>query len=140
MSFCHSMSFCKESDLVRHILRTQLAAVGQLVDSGSSACQRQTAPVTPALQVACTSVSVSQPAYCMLQHLGCLHVQQCGIFAACRASCPSHLHCTVAVHAARSCSGDYTIKRRADIPNNEVDCNAKNYKVRWCPASMHTVQ
>ena len=28
-----------------------------------------------------------------------------------------------------SCSGDYTIKRRADIPNNDVDCNAKNYKV-----------
>lgn len=81
---------------------------------------------------------ISQPAYCMLQHLGCLHVQQCGIFAACRASCPSHLHCTVAVHAARSCSGDYTIKRRADIPNNEVDCNAKNYKVRWCRINAYS--
>jgi len=27
------------------------------------------------------------------------------------------------------CAGEFVIKRRADIPGNDVDCNAKNYKV-----------
>lgn len=37
------------------------------------------------------------------------------------------------------CSGDYTIKRRADIQGQDVNCNAKNYKVRHISATCaHT--
>lgn len=49
--------------------------------------------------------------------------------AACGASRQPQLHADT-LATLRCCSGDYTIKRRADVPDKDVDCNAKNYKVR----------